>query len=74
MFCDPPYGHGLAERALASCAEGGWLADGALVVVEEAQGTDMTLLEGFFEIERRDYGETKLVFARFSSCGLGGPE
>ena len=50
------------------------MTNGALVVMEEAQGTDVTLLEGFFEIEQRDYGETKLVFARFGSYGLGGPE
>ena len=27
VFCDPPYGQGLAERALASCAAGGWLRE-----------------------------------------------
>ena len=35
-FLDPPYGRGLAEQALASARAGGWLAPGALVVVEEA--------------------------------------
>src|SRR5919112_4560605 len=25
VFCDPPYGKGLAEHALASCAQGGWI-------------------------------------------------
>jgi 16S rRNA (guanine966-N2)-methyltransferase len=65
VFCDPPYGKGLAERALASCAEGGWLTPDALAVVEEAQGVDVALPAGFAEIERRDYGETKLVFRRF---------
>ncbi len=67
VFCDPPYGKGLAERALASCAAGGWLTSGALVVVEEAQGVDVALPENFAGIEWRDYGETKLVFARFSA-------
>ena len=67
VFCDPPYGQGLAERALASCAAGGWLAADALVVVEEAKGTDVTLPTGFSEIERRDYGETTLLFARFQA-------
>src|SRR5215207_10180920 len=47
VFCDPPYGKGLAERALRSCAEGGWLAPGALVVVEEAQGAEVSLPVGF---------------------------
>jgi 16S rRNA (guanine966-N2)-methyltransferase len=66
VFCDPPYGRDLAPRALRSCAEGGWLTPGALVVVEEAQGVEVTLPEGFEEIERRDYGETKVVFGRYS--------
>jgi 16S rRNA (guanine966-N2)-methyltransferase len=67
VFCDPPYGRDLAPRALRSCAEGGWLAPGALVVVEEAQGVEVTLPEGFSEIERRDYGETRVVFGRYGA-------
>ena len=35
-FLDPPYGKGLAEKALASAREGGWLTADALIVVEEA--------------------------------------
>ena len=65
VFCDPPYGQDLAPRALASCADGGWLAPGALVVVEEAQGVDVTLPARFEELERRDYGETAVVFGRY---------
>jgi 16S rRNA (guanine966-N2)-methyltransferase len=67
VFCDPPYGQDLATRALASCAGGGWLADGALIVIEEAQGMEVPLPERFSEIERRDYGETKVVFGRYTS-------
>jgi len=67
VFCDPPYGRDLAPKALRSCAEGGWLTPGALVVVEEAQGVEVTLPEGFETIERRDYGETKVVFGRFTA-------
>jgi 16S rRNA (guanine966-N2)-methyltransferase len=65
VFCDPPYGKDLAPKALRSCAEGGWLVPDALVIVEEAQGIEITLPERFEEIERRDYGETKVVFGRF---------
>lgn len=65
VFCDPPYGKGLAQRALASCAAGGWLVPDALVLVEEAQGVDVTLPSGFEEAERRDYGETQVLFGRF---------
>ncbi|HEY8380975.1 MAG TPA: 16S rRNA (guanine(966)-N(2))-methyltransferase RsmD [Microvirga sp.] len=66
VFCDPPYGKDLAPKALASCAAGGWLVPDALVVVEEAQGVEVSLPERFEEIERRDYGETKVVFGRFT--------
>ncbi|HYF53222.1 MAG TPA: 16S rRNA (guanine(966)-N(2))-methyltransferase RsmD [Salinarimonas sp.] len=64
VFCDPPYGRDLAPRALASCAAGGWLVPGALVVVEEAQGAEVALPDGFEELERRDYGETRVIFGR----------
>lgn len=65
VFCDPPYGRDLAAPALAACAEGGWLADGAVVLVEEAQGAAVTLAAEFNELERRDFGETRVVFGRY---------
>ena len=65
IFCDPPYGKSLAERALASCAAGGWLTSDALVVIEEAGGAPLKFPEGFALIETRDYGEAQLVFGRF---------
>jgi len=65
VFCDPPYGKGLAEQALASCAVGGWLTNDALVVVEEAGDASFKWPEGFAEIKTRDYGEAKLVFGRY---------
>ena len=37
VFLDPPYGMGLADKALASLRDGGWLTPGALLVVEEAK-------------------------------------
>ena len=36
VFLDPPYRRGLGERAIAAALAGGWLAEGALVVWEEA--------------------------------------
>jgi 16S rRNA (guanine966-N2)-methyltransferase len=65
VFCDPPYGRNLATSALASCAEGGWLASGALVIVEEAQGVEVALPPAFTELDRRDYGETKVLVSLF---------
>ena len=64
VFCDPPYGRDLATAALASAAKGGWFAPGALVVVEEATGAALTLPAGLTLLEERDYGDTRVVFAR----------
>jgi 16S rRNA (guanine966-N2)-methyltransferase len=61
---DPPYGKGLAEKALVSAREGGWLLPGALIVVEEAADADFKPLEGFQDIERRTYDDTQLIFLR----------
>lgn len=63
-FLDPPYGKRLAERALASARDGGWLAPGALIVVEEATDAGFASPSGFEEIERRDYGDTQLTFLK----------
>jgi 16S rRNA (guanine966-N2)-methyltransferase len=64
VFCDPPYGRDLATPALASALEGGWLAPGALVLVEEEAGTEVVLPAGLAEEEIREYGDTQVVFAR----------
>jgi len=63
-FLDPPYGKGLAEKALASAREGGWLAPEALVIVEEAADAGFNPPEGFEELERRGYDDTQFTFLR----------
>jgi 16S rRNA (guanine966-N2)-methyltransferase len=65
-FLDPPYGQGLAERALASAVEGGWLAPGAITVIEERKGTGVALPAGFNAFDQRTWGETQALFARFA--------
>jgi 16S rRNA (guanine966-N2)-methyltransferase len=66
-FLDPPYGKGLAEKALTSARDGGWLTDDALIVVEEAATAGFKAPEGYEEIERRRYDDTEFVILRFSS-------
>src|SRR5262249_51804999 len=68
-FLDPPYGQGLAERSLASAAAGGWLAPGAVALVEERAGTEVSLPEGYVAIDRRTWGDTQALFARFRRGG-----
>lgn len=59
VFLDPPYGKGLGEQAIGSCAEGGWLAPDALLVWEES--APMAAPEGFEVEDRREYGDTHIT-------------
>src|SRR4030095_15105704 len=52
VFLDPPYGKGLAEKALLSARDGGWLAPSALIVVEEAADAAFTTPVGLEDLER----------------------
>ena len=61
-FLDPPYGKGLAGPALAALVDGGWLAEGALVVVEEAAKAEIAPPEGLRVVDEREYGDTRIVF------------
>ncbi len=61
VFCDPPYGKGLGERALVAARDGGWLAPKALMLVEETNRA-FTAPEGFTELERRNFGDTEVTF------------
>ena len=65
VFIDPPYRQGLGERALAAAQTGGWLAPGALAVVEEAADADFVAPAGFDEVERRRYDDTVLIVLRY---------
>src|SRR5215468_5476872 len=63
-FLDPPYGEGLAEKALPSLRDGGWLLPRALLVVEESKAAEFKAPEGFEELERRAYDDTEFVLLR----------
>jgi 16S rRNA (guanine966-N2)-methyltransferase len=71
-FLDPPYGHGLAERALASMAEGGWLAPGAIAVIEERKGAGVALPTHYAALDQRSWGDTQVLFARFAPAAVRG--
>ena len=67
-FLDPPYGHGLAEQALISARDGGWLTSDALVVVEESAKSAFAAPEGFAELERRGFDDTELILMRCAAA------
>jgi len=66
VFLDPPYRMKLAEKALASLRDGGWLTPQALLVVEEHKAAGFVAPEGFEELERRAYDDTEFTFLRFA--------
>jgi 16S rRNA (guanine966-N2)-methyltransferase len=72
-FLDPPYDKGLAEPALAALVAGGWLAPGALVVVEEGAKAEIVAPEEFGVEDERTYGDTKIVFLRFERTAKAFP-
>jgi 16S rRNA (guanine966-N2)-methyltransferase len=65
-FLDPPYEKGLGERALTALSDGNWLVPDAIVVLEERAGISVALPTGFTEIDRRTYGDTQVLIARFA--------
>lgn len=61
VFLDPPYRKGLGPKAMASLLAGGWLAPGALLVVE-TEPMEPLEARGYRLLDERDYGETRVRF------------
>ena len=61
-FLDPPYDQGLAAPALAALCAGGWLAESALVVLEEAARAGIAAPPALELVDERVYGETRIAF------------
>ena len=64
VLMDPPYNQGLASPALAALEAAGWLAPGALGVVELMAKEPFTPPAGFEALDERKYGKVRLVFLR----------
>jgi 16S rRNA (guanine966-N2)-methyltransferase len=64
VFADPPYRKGLGPLALQSARAGGWIAAGALIVLEEASDQDIPDPDGFVRADVREYGDTQAIFYR----------
>lgn len=62
VFVDPPYGKGLGEKAIASALAGGWIAQGALIVLEERKNATIETLSGTEIVDRREYADTAVTF------------
>jgi 16S rRNA (guanine966-N2)-methyltransferase len=63
-FLDPPYGKGLGEAALAGLLAGGWLAPGALAVLERGADDAPASIPGFELMAEREWGPAKVLFLK----------
>ncbi len=70
VFLDPPYGQDLAPRALAALRAAGWIAPGALVVVEVA-AEENPHLPGI--IDSRTHGAARIIVLREPPLGQIAP-
>jgi 16S rRNA (guanine966-N2)-methyltransferase len=65
-FLDPPYGSNLAEPALRCLAAQGWIAPGAVLVIEAGARDCLALPAGFNQVDERAYGAARVMFLKFS--------
>lgn len=63
---DAPYNLDLSAPCLAGLARQGWLAPGALAVVEVAAKEAFSPPAGFTVVDERTYGAARLVFVTFA--------
>lgn len=69
VFADPPYGKGLGEQALASAVEGGWLAPGALAVLEGGAATEIGPVPGLELADTRVVGGSQVALFHLDATG-----
>ena len=65
VFLDPPYGGGLVKAALEALGGPGWLADGAILVIETGRGENIEPSGAYEMVEERLFGSTKISFVRY---------
>jgi 16S rRNA (guanine(966)-N(2))-methyltransferase RsmD len=65
IFLDPPYGKGLAYRALENLSQSRILSVNALIVAEHSPDEDLSSISSLERIDRRKYGGTEVSFFRW---------
>ncbi|PCI39609.1 MAG: 16S rRNA (guanine(966)-N(2))-methyltransferase RsmD [Rhodospirillaceae bacterium] len=66
-FLDAPYNKDLSTPALQALADGGWLKDDCVVMVEVAKTEALPLPAGFSVHKEKDYGAARAVFLIFNA-------
>lgn len=67
VFLDPPYGMALGHIALETALRQGWIAQGAVIVWEEARA--QMAPAGFTVADQRRYGDTWITLLRSDQAG-----
>ena len=62
IFCDAPYGQNIPVRALQNAFDNGWIASGALIIIETEKDTDLRDFPFASLRLEKQYGQTTLYF------------
>jgi 16S rRNA (guanine966-N2)-methyltransferase len=65
IFIDPPYHNNLSNKAVDSLKKGGWLKDGAILVLELAKTDDFSD-DSLELIKEKIYGVSKLIILKYN--------
>jgi 16S rRNA (guanine966-N2)-methyltransferase len=65
IFADPPYGQGLGPAALRAAKSVGWIADDALIVLED--NAALPAPPGFRKLDQRRYGDTWITLLELNA-------
>ncbi len=65
FFCDPPYKLGLIPAVMLNLIEQGFLASGAIGVLESEKSWAFTGQDGFDIVKEKTYGDTRLTFVEY---------
>lgn len=66
-FLDPPYRAGLGQAAMEALGSKGWLAPGAIIVLEQGAGEPSSQLPGFLLLDERRWGAARVRFLRWTA-------
>lgn len=68
IFSDAPYAQNLSAEAIREAAAKGWIANGALCLIETRKDEGLALPEFFTQVDERIYGIAKIRFYIYQSA------
>jgi 16S rRNA (guanine966-N2)-methyltransferase len=69
IFSDAPYAQNLSAAAICGAAAKGWIANGALCLIETRKDEQLALPEAFVQVDERIYGIAKISFYTYMPAG-----